>query len=621
MAPCASLRRLHVALGSPLFSKDKGRRPDLSRPCMSLDAMDGARAWTLTDAREATTALDSLCNRLVAHAPAAGDISEWARLTVGMQIDGDGPIDCDGLIADYEAFWMALAREPRAAAAVVGRRWPPSLADVAALFDAIEIAGGIVDIGNQDPAVDLPASLQRRLCRADLLAARGPGSVDPAFPHPLPQWKYVLDAAAAARDPLASEAADHAYAIVVSPPSAEPDEDHEYDALAQLYEVGADGNVTLVALGIVEWEAADRAAPNEGEAETRDQDGLHVARGDVRDYARARAAVGQHEARLLPEFLGRFADKMYGGDEDANEAGGHAPAIQRPQTDADTIFGCTLGAVAGVDEVRGGLIQVGSIAGLPEAIVAYDPDIEMPALVTWLDGDQLRLAVDLFAGQRAAKTARAMADADARRSLEGAAASVYRGPAFEGRLPEMVADRLAFHRWVRGCAGARDRPQYEFARGLWPTPFSSDLVVRLDAEPEALVDARRTACGPRAVDDVLAAATLLGSGGDPAADTSPPTPQEARLLCASLAPAAIRAGAWAAFGVRPVEPSAVDPRVPLTVLTTQRAAWRRACAGIADPPEVAQLAATARVLGLPLDDEDLASTGRLCGKLALLMAL
>ncbi|BCU03484.1 hypothetical protein [Pandoravirus japonicus] len=581
--------------------------------------MDGARPWTPTDTREATTALDSLCNRLVAHTPAAGDISEWARLTVGMQIDGDGPIDCDGLISDYEAFWMVLAREPRAAAAVAGMRWPPSLADVAALFDAIEIAGGIVDIGNQDPAVDLPASLDRRLRRAHLLAARGPGSVDPAFPHPLPQWKRVLDAATAARGPLASEAADHAYAIIVSPPSADPDED---DAVAQLYDVGADGHVTLVALGIVEWEAADRAAPNEGGAETQDQDGLHVARGDVRDYARARAVVGQHEARLLPEFLGRFADKMYSGNRDADEADGHAPAIQLPQTaDVDAIFGCTPGAVAGVDEVRGGLIQVGSIAGLPEAIVAYDPEIETPVLMTWLGGDQLRLAVDLFAGQRAAKTARAMADADAQRSLQGAAASVYRGPAFEGLLPEMVADRLAFHRWVRGCAGARDRPQYEFARGLWPTPFSGDLVVRLDAAPEAPVDARRTACGPRAVDDVLAAAALLGSGGGSAADTSPSTPQEARLLCASLAPAAIRAGAWAAFGVRPVEPSAVDPRVPLTVLTTQRGAWRRACAGTANPAEVAQLAAAARVLGLPLDDEDLASAGRLCGKLALLMAL
>lgn len=588
---------------------------------MSLDAVDGARPWTPTDAREATAALDSLCNRLVARAPATGDISEWARLTTGMQIDGDGPIDCDGLIADYEAFWMALAREPRAAAAVSGRRWPPSLADVAAVFDAIEIAGGIVDVGNQDPAVDLPASLQRRLCRADLLTARGPGSVDPAFPHPLPQWKRVLDAAAAARDPLASEAADHAYAIVVSPPAAEPDEDHEYDALAQLYEVGADGDVALVALGIVEWEAADRAAPNEEDEETQGQHGLHVARGNVRDYARARNAVGQHEARLLPEFLGRLADKMYSGDEDANGVDGHAPAMQRPQTDTDAIFDCTPGAVAGVDEVRGGLIQVGSIAGLPEAIAAYDPEIEMPALVTWLDADQLRLAVDLFAGQRAAKTARAMADADARRSLEGAAASVYRGPAFEGLLPELVADHLAFHQWVRGCAGARDRPQYEFARGLWPAPFSGDLVVRLDAEPETTVDARRTSCGRRAVDDVLAAAALLGGDAGLAANTSSPTPQEARLMCASLAPAAIRAGAWAAFGVRPVEPSAVDPRVPLTVLTTQRGAWRRACAGTADPAEVAQLAATARVLGLPLDDEDLASAGRLCGRLALLMAL
>ncbi|AVK74631.1 hypothetical protein pqer_cds_209 [Pandoravirus quercus] len=613
-------------LGRPSFQKTRADAPDFLRPHMSLDTMNGARSWTPIDAQKATAALDSLCNRLVAHAPAAGDISEWARLTAGMQIDGDGPIDCDGLIADYDAFWMALAREPRAAAAVAATRWPPSLAGVATLFDAIEIAGGIVDIGNQDPAVDLPASLERRLCRLDLLVARGPGSVDPAFPHPLPQWRSVLDMTAATRDPLASGAIDHAYAIIVSPPSAEPDEDHEYDARAQLYEVDPNGNVTLVAAGIVEWEAApDRAGPNEEEVETQAQDGLHVARGDVWDYARARAAVGQHEARLLPEFLGRLADKRGNGNKDANEMDGQAsamPATPRPQTEADAIFDCTPGSVAGVDEVRAGLVQVGSIAGLPEAIATYDPEIEMPALMTWLDADQLRLAVDLFAGQRAAKTARAMADADVRRSLEGSAASVYRGPAFAGLLPELVADRLAFHRWVRGCAGARDRPQYEFARGFWPTPFSGDLVVRLDADPEARVDVRRTACGSQAIGDVTAAAaTLLPDEKHPAQKASAPTPQEARLLCASLAPAAIRAGAWAAFGVRPLEPSAVDPRVPLTALTTQRRAWRRACAGIADPAEMAQLVATAQVLGLPLDDDDLSDPGRLCGRLALLMAL
>nr|UMO78970.1 hypothetical protein [Pandoravirus belohorizontensis] len=581
--------------------------------------VDDARVWSLVDAQEATTALDRLCNRLAARAPAAGDISEWARLTAQMQIDGDGPIDCDGLIADYGAFWSALAREPRAAAAIADERWPPSLADIAAVFDSIDIAGGAVDVGSGDPAVDLPASLQRRLCRAHLLATRGPGSVDPAFPHPLPRWKRALGAMATAPCPLVDETARGAYALIVSPPSAQPDEDHEYDARAQLYEVRADGRVTLVAAGIVEWEGG--APATDHEAETRNLDGLHVARGDVWDHARARAAVGRHRAHLLPEFLARLADKR-----DDHEAGGYrdagaqAPATRGP-SGAESVFDCAPGSVEGVDEVRGGLICVGSTMGLPEAIVAYDPEIETPVLMTWLDADQLRLVVDLFAGQRAAKTARAMADADARRSLEGAAASVYRGPAFEGLLPEMVADRLAFHRWVRGCAGARDRPQYEFARGLWPTPFSGDLVVRLDAAPEAIVDARRTACGPRAVDDVLAAAALLGGDGDSAADTSSPTPQEARLMCASLAPAAIRAGAWAAFGVRPLEPSAVDPRVPLTVLTTQRGAWRRACAGTADPAEMAQLAATARVLGLPLDDEDLASAGRLCGKLALLMAL
>ncbi|AGO83739.1 hypothetical protein psal_cds_213 [Pandoravirus salinus] len=591
---------------------------------------DGARVWSLADAREATEALDRLCERLVAHAPAAGDVSQWARLTARMEIDGDGPIDCDGLIADYGAFWTALAREPRAAAAVADVRWPPSLADVAALFDGIEIAGGIVDIGDRDAAVDLPASLQRRLCRADLLASRGPGTIDPAFPHPLPRWKSALDAAAVARGPLAGEPPSRAYAIIVTPPSAEPDEDHEHDARAQLYEIGVDGGVTLVAAGIVEWEAATTTttegggAQGEQDAETHRQERPHVARGDVWDYARARIAAGQHEARLLPEFLGRLADKRDsdGADKDASAIDGCAPANWSHQTDVDAIFDCTVGSVSGVDEVRGGLVQVASTAGLPETILAYDPEIETPVLMTWLDVDQLRLAVDLFAGQRAAKTARAMADADVRRSLEGSAASVYRGSAFAGLLPELVADRLAFHRWVRGCAGARDRPQYEFARGFWPTPFSGDLVVRLDNDPETPVDPRRTACGPQAVDDVTAAAAaLLSDEKHRTQKISTPTPQEARLLCTSLAPAAIRAGAWAAFGVRPLEPSTVDPRVPLATLTTQRRAWRRACAGIADPAEVAQLVATAQVLGLPLGDDDLGDPGRLCGRLALLMAL
>lgn len=587
--------------------------------------------WSVGDARKATASLDRLCRRLVARTPAPGDVIEWARLTTGMPVDGDGPIDCNALIADYDAFWRTLAQKPRAAAAVAGARWPPSLADVAALSDAIDIPGGGIDVGTEIPAVDLPALLQRRLCRRGLLEARGPGTVDPAFPHPLPRWKEALAAGSGGTDgrsqgeraggprhahPCGATASPQrgarpcvAYAVVVVPPPTTPDEEGEYDAAGYLYGVNADGSATEIAMGIVEWGA--------------DGDATHVARGDVDDRDQAAAAVGR-SAHLLPEFLARLADdREFAVDGDDNRRNPDTkgtvttPCEQHAAPGSD--FDCAPGSVSGVDEVRGGLVEVGSPAGLPEAVLAFDPDIDTPVLMTWLDAAQLRLAVDLFAGQRAAKTARAMADADVLRSLEGSAASVYRGPAFEGLLPESVADRLAFHRWVRGCAGARDRPQYEFARAFWEGLFLGDLDIRLDADPEVDVDRRRTACGQDAAADVLAAAASLGDGGkdlDAAGGSG-----DTRLLCTSLAPEAIRAGAWAVFGVHPLDPASLDPRASLAALTTQRRAWRRACAGTAEPAEVAQLVATAEALGLPLDDEDLASPGRLCGRLALLMAL
>jgi hypothetical protein len=674
----------------------------------------------LADAQEAIALFDAMCDRLVAKAPAAGDVSEWARLTTGMGVEGDGPIDCDALVADYGAFWRALAQRPHAAVTVVGTRWPPSFSSIASLFETIDVPDGAIDVGDQPPPVNLACSLDRRLRRRAILMERGPGTVHPAFAHPLPRWRSVLkegggstirhnsisglatpDATDSPTDHVCARGGDrivvitddddnnnnsqdglsnkmpaserafgddlYGYAIIVAPPAAEADEDGEYAASAHLYAVCVNGAAYFVALGIVEWDQHDDA--------NDDAQSVHIGRGDVRDDARAVDAVGQW-AHLLPEFLGRLADarEVHDGPCDVDSRMGpgsgassdadfsvlgvsraavavaHDSRTQRYQ-DNDSVargradgdddkdddddddkyddpsdFVCASGSVDGIDQLRDSLIEVASIAALPDGIVAYDPDLEMPILMTWLDRAQLRLAIDLFAAQRAAKTARVIADADAMLSLEGAAASVYRGPAFRDSLPESVAHRLAFHRWVRGCAGARDRPAYEFARGILSPFFSpSEISIDLDTDPEAGVDERRTACGQDAINDVLAAAALFD--GDDAELNAvenhrlAASRQEARLLCGALAPGAIRAGVWATFGVWPLEPASLGSPASLAVLAAQRKAWRRACLGVARSDEIARLASTAKALGLPLNDEDFEHHGRLCGKLALIMAL
>ncbi|AVK75782.1 hypothetical protein pneo_cds_175 [Pandoravirus neocaledonia] len=625
--------------------------------------MQDRRPWSDADAHESTATLRRLCGRLADGTPHTGDISEWARLTLNVSFDdlngreeGDA-IDCDALVTRYGIFWEALAQRPRVADIVSGQQWPPSVTDVATLFDGIAIPGGIVDVGQGDPMLDLPASLDRRLRRRDLLRARGPSTVDPAFPDPLPRWKRVLFSIACANDDdsdghafqrgrhgdyrgsygkcggrgeredsgggddddkkddahrgcqerrdLRGDALD-GFFIMVAPPSPEPDEDEEeYDAYVDLYRVAADGNAHPIAAGIIEWNEADNWTA--------------VGRGDVFNPDRAEAAVGDL-AWLLPAFLRRLAkglgsrgnDGLDAAFSDATYAHGDTTPCDEAQQDD---FDCTPGWVAGADEVRGALVQIGSIGGLPEGIVAHEPGLEPPVFALWMDHDQLRLAMSLFAGQRAAKTARAIADADAARSLEGAAAAIYRGPAFGGLLPEGVAHRLAFHRWVRGCAGARDRPLYEEALWHWPEQSAGDLSVQLDIEPDARVDPRRTSCGAEAVDDILAAAESLG------VVPSAAEAQRPRLLCAPLARDAVRAGAWAAFGVRPFEPEAAAPYADHAGLAAQRGPWRRACMGTATPQDVADLVASALDVGLALEKEDLADPGRLCARLALFMAV
>lgn len=611
--------------------------------------MQAQRSWSDADAHEAATAFGRLCDRLVHGMPRSGDVSEWARLTLNVPAsvldEEDDTIDCDALVARYSAFWEALAQKPRVAEIMTGQRWPPSVTDVAALFDSAAIPGGIVDVGQGDPMLDLPASLDRRLRRRDLLQTRGPGTVDPAFPDPLPRWKHVLfpdihdnndaddhsgaalhctdgDRQDSGRDrhsllsqnqhilrgptsmPHGRECRD-AYFVVITPPSPEPDDEGDgYDMSVDLYQVvGGDSNAYPIAVGIVEWDETNNWMP--------------VGRGDVFNSDRAEAVVGE-SASLLPAFLRRLARNLGAFDPLVNVATSgmastNVHTITR-NTEADCDVDCAPGWVAGADQVRGALIEIGSIEGLPEAIAAYEPGLRAPVYATWMDPNQLRLAVSLFAGQRAAKTARAIADADAARSLEGAAAAIYRGPAFAGLLPEGVAHRLAFHRWVRGCAGARDRPIYEEALWHWPEHSGDDVSIRLDNEPEAPVDPRRASCGADAAADILAAAEFLGIAPS-AAETQRP-----RLLCATLARDAIRAGAWAAFGVRPLEPENLAPYADYAELAAQRGPWRRACMGTATLQDMAELAASARDAGLTLEDEDLVSPGRLCAKLALFMA-
>nr|UDO47877.1 hypothetical protein [Pandoravirus massiliensis] len=580
--------------------------------------MQVQRPWSDADAYEAVAELDRLCSRLVDGAPVAGDVSEWARLTLNVPVDESSDdsaaaIDCGAVVARYGAFWQALAQRPRVAEIVAGQRWPPSVTDVAAVFDSIAVPGGIVDVGQGDPVLDLPASLDRRMHRRDLLRVRGPGTVDPAFPDPLPRWKRVLSVIAQNE---CGDTIDHdgafslrgrgAYLVVIVPPSMEPDEDGGYAVTVELYYVGVDGDVHAIAVGIVEWDETNNWAP--------------AGRGDVFNSDRAETAVGV-AAPLLPAFLRRLSKGIGIGDTGIDATRDDATRAYRSALDdnnddsAERNFDCTPGWVAGADEVRGALVQIGSVEGLPQGVAAYDPGMPMPVLATWLDPEQLRLAVMLFAGQRAAKTARAIADADAARSLGGAASAIYRGPAFGALLPEAVAQRLAFHRWVRGCAGARDRPQYEEALWHWPEQSAGDSTVQLDAEPDARVDPRRTSCGAEAATDILAAAESLGF------TPSAVEMQRPRLLCAPLARDAIRAGAWAAFGVWPLDPDAFNSHADNSTLTAQRGPWRRACAGTASQQDMADLVASARDVGLALEDEDTADPGRLCAKLALVMAL
>nr|UMO79436.1 hypothetical protein [Pandoravirus aubagnensis] len=616
--------------------------------------MQVQRSWSDADAHEASAAFGRLCDRLIHGTPRAGDVSEWARLTLNVPAgdlnDEDDTIDCDALVARYSAFWEALAQKPRLAEIVTGQRWPPSVTDVATLFDSITIPGGIIDVGQGDPMLDLPASLDRRLHRRDLLQTRGSGTVDPAFPDPLPTWKRVLfpdirnsdgnddhgsavlygahgDQQGSGGDrrlvspqtqqhslcgeapttfmPRGGECRD-AYFVVITPPSPEPDDEGDgYDMSVNLYQVvGGDGDAYPIAVGIVEWDETNNWMP--------------VGRGDILNSDRAEAVVGE-SASLLPTFLRRLARNLGAFGPLVNVATDGVASTNVCTTrdnEADRDFDCASGWVAGADEVRDALVQIGSIEGLPEVIAAYEPGLEAPVFATWMDSEQLRLAMSLFVGQRAAKTARAIADADAARSLEGAAAAIYRGPAFAGLLPEAVAHRLAFHRWVRGCAGARDRPLYEEALWHWPEHSSGgDVTIRLDNKPDVRVDPRRTSCGAEAAADILAAAESLGITAS-AVETQRP-----RLLCATLARDAIRAGAWAAFGVRPLEPEALVLYADYAELAAQRGPWRRACAGTATLQDMADLVASARDAGLALEDKDLVSPGRLCAKLALFMAV